>query len=274
TASLEALAYTKRLPLQFLATLGVRNDSGRIAMDYLDVAGNLVFTRHRPGRFGQHFDQPAGVKLQPYGLWRLENAYRRGVLILVEGESDCWALWFHGFPALGIPGSGSARCLPHEAIETIERIYIFREPDQGGQQFVEGMVRRLCELGFTGKAFMFSLPDGLKDPADLHARDPEQFKAALQAAMAQATPLDVTEPPAKANEPKPSAPVCPVPEWKPFPLDALPEVLRQYVAEGATALGCDPSMIAVPVLATCAGAVGYTRVVSPKRDWREPLVTW
>src|SRR5262245_22573092 len=89
-ASLEALADTKRLPLQFLADLGVRNEGGRIAMDYLDVAGNLLFTRHRPGRNGQRFDQPAGVKLQPYGLWKLEYAYRLGTLVLVEGESDCW----------------------------------------------------------------------------------------------------------------------------------------------------------------------------------------
>src|SRR6516165_6126370 len=90
--SLEALADAKRLPPAFLANLGVRNDGGRVAIDYLDVAGNLLFTRHRPGRNGQRFDQPAGVRLQPYGLWRLEDACRQGTLIFVEGESDCWAL--------------------------------------------------------------------------------------------------------------------------------------------------------------------------------------
>ncbi|HEV3144837.1 MAG TPA: YfjI family protein [Gemmataceae bacterium] len=86
----------------------------------------------------------------------------------------------------------------------------------------------------------------------------------------QATPSRNGQHSKTAEPPLPSL----VSEWRPFPLDALPEILHQYVNDGAKALGCDPAMIALPVLASCAGAIGHTRVVSPKRDWREPLVTW
>ena len=47
----------------------------------------------------------------PYGLGRLEEARKAGYLVLVEGESDCWTLWYHGFPALGLPGAEMARTL-------------------------------------------------------------------------------------------------------------------------------------------------------------------
>ena len=42
-------------------------------------------------------------KIVPYGLERLDEARKAGYLVLVEGESDCWTLWYQGFPALGIP---------------------------------------------------------------------------------------------------------------------------------------------------------------------------
>ncbi|GAH15238.1 unnamed protein product, partial [marine sediment metagenome] len=39
-----------------------------------------------------------------YGLDRLESFKKDGWVLLVEGESDCWTAWYHGIPALGLPG--------------------------------------------------------------------------------------------------------------------------------------------------------------------------
>jgi len=61
---------------------------------------------------------------------------------------------------------------------------------------------------------------------------------------------------------------------QPFPVDALPNPLGDFVTLTATALGCDPAMVAVPVLGVLAGCVGCTRVVVPKAGWAEPLVLW
>jgi hypothetical protein len=192
TLTLADLAGAKKLPVDFLRGLGLEDlAGGAVSIPYYDVAGELIATKRRTAlkaRDGSYW--PKGKPLAPYGLWDLEKAYRESLLFLVEGESDTWALWFHGLPALGIPGANAAKCLPHEAIETIECVYVHREPDQGGEQFVRGVSARLRELGYAGKAFAFSCPGGVKDLADLHAQNAEQFKLTLQAMIRQSVPLD------------------------------------------------------------------------------------
>ena len=62
--------------------------------------------------------------------------------------------------------------------------------------------------------------------------------------------------------------------WRPFPVAALPEPLRTLVRETAQAIGCDPSMIALPALAVCASVIGTTRRVRFKKSWAEACVLW
>ncbi len=62
--------------------------------------------------------------------------------------------------------------------------------------------------------------------------------------------------------------------WQPFPVDALPEPIRGFVAGGAKALGCDASMIVLPLLAGLASAIGATRRIELKSGWTEPAVVW
>jgi len=61
---------------------------------------------------------------------------------------------------------------------------------------------------------------------------------------------------------------------QPFPVDALPEPVRSYVAAGAEAIGCDASFVALPMLSALAGAIGNTRCVRLKRGWTEPAILW
>src|SRR5262249_5418046 len=129
---------------------------------------------------------PKGQPLAPYGLWKLDEARKAAFLLVVEGESDCWALWHHGLPALGLPGSGTARLLTSEMLVGLERVYVHREPDLGGDRFRVGVVARLGELGYVGRAFELHMPDGVKDPADLHAADAGRFKERLAGAMGRA----------------------------------------------------------------------------------------
>lgn len=62
--------------------------------------------------------------------------------------------------------------------------------------------------------------------------------------------------------------------YEPFPLHCLPEPVRGYVAESASALGVDLAFVALPALAACASAIGNTRVIQLKRGWAEPSVLW
>lgn len=64
-----------------------------------------------------------------------------------------------------------------------------------------------------------------------------------------------------------------LPPAVPFPIDALPRALRDYVSERAESMCCPPDFIAVTLL-TCAGAaIGTSVQLQIKSDWYEwPLL--
>jgi hypothetical protein len=62
--------------------------------------------------------------------------------------------------------------------------------------------------------------------------------------------------------------------YRPFPVDALPEPIRGFVDAGARAIGCDPSYLALPLLAAMAAAIGNTRRLELKRGWSAPPILW
>jgi len=62
--------------------------------------------------------------------------------------------------------------------------------------------------------------------------------------------------------------------FRPFPVDALPEPMRRFVSVAASALGCDASYVALPVLAVAASCIGNSYRVILKRGWTEPAVLW
>ncbi len=81
--------------------------------------------------------------------------------------------------------------LEAEHLACIEKVYIHREPDHGGETFLAGVLDRLGRLGFKGQVFELRMPNGIKDPADLHVADPERFKARLEEAIKTSRPLEV-----------------------------------------------------------------------------------
>lgn len=60
----------------------------------------------------------------------------------------------------------------------------------------------------------------------------------------------------------------------PFPIEALPGPVGKFVAAAAEAIGCDPSFVALPLLACLARAIGNKRVIRLKRTWTEPAIIW
>lgn len=62
--------------------------------------------------------------------------------------------------------------------------------------------------------------------------------------------------------------------YRPFPVGVLPEPLQSFVREASRAIGCDPSMIALPSLAVAASCVGNARRIRLKRTWAEPCIIW
>jgi hypothetical protein len=62
--------------------------------------------------------------------------------------------------------------------------------------------------------------------------------------------------------------------FRSFPTQLLPEPLRSFVEQGATALGCDASYLALPALSVAAALIGNARSIRLKRDWHEPAIVW
>jgi hypothetical protein len=193
SCTLEAYARAKRVPVDFLKSLGLSDvtysGSPAIRIPYRNREGQEKAVRFRlaleKGREGdERFRWRSGSRTLPYGLWRLEDAREAGYVVLVEGESDCHTLWHHGVEALGIPGASNFKEEWAEHLEDIEKIYAVVEPDQGGATFEE----RLSSSSVRERLYLVRL-DGAKDVSDLHIQSPERFKEKLRAAFKEARNL-------------------------------------------------------------------------------------
>jgi putative DNA primase/helicase len=201
--TVEALAADKKLPVEFLRSLGIVQEKRAVKIPYLLEDGSPA-PRQRlrtalKAKDGSRWAKGEGSPV-PYGLWRLDEARDAGYLVLVEGESDCWTLWHHGFPALGIPGADMTEKLKLEHVKDIPQLYVVREPDKGGDTFAAGIAKRLAGWKtWQGEVYEIRLP-GAKDPNDLHKQNPGGFKAKFQAALDAAEPLQLPAPVPKANK--------------------------------------------------------------------------
>jgi putative DNA primase/helicase len=115
----EAAEQTVRIPY--------RNENGEEAA----VRFRVALEKSEEG--DDRFRWRAGDKAMLYGLWRLEKIRKAGWVVLVEGESDTQTLWYHGIPALGIPGVDTWKKEWAGYLDGIEKIYVVVEPDKGGE---------------------------------------------------------------------------------------------------------------------------------------------
>jgi hypothetical protein len=133
--SLSALAQAKNLPVDFLKSLGVQDHKYKgqsaIRIPYLNEAGELAAVRFRlslSSKAQKRFAWRRGDRVMLYGLERLEQIRKMDWLLLVEGESDCWTLWSHNLPTLGIPGKGVWQHDWADYLAGLE-VYLWQEPD-------------------------------------------------------------------------------------------------------------------------------------------------
>jgi hypothetical protein len=170
--TVEELAEAKKLPVEFLNRLSVVNGSRCVQMPYFTHDNGLACTRRRVSLDGTD-GRPkvlseSGKDLHVYGDWSSTQIPTRAEdLVLVEGESDCWTLWFHKVAALGIPGASAANVLMSRHLDGVKTVHVWKEPDHGGETFMAGIVKRLTALGFDG-AVRVLRHDAYKDPSDIH----------------------------------------------------------------------------------------------------------
>lgn len=191
--TLAQYAAAKRLPAEFLKSCGLSEISYqgqpavRIPYRLLDGTDGPVQFRvavERPAEGGDRFRWKAGSKAILYGTDRLDDARKRGYVIIVEGASDCHTLWFHDEPAIGLPGAGAwneTRDVHH--LDGIATIYIVIEPDQSG----EAVERWLASSAIRDRVRLVDLGP-FKDPSGLYLDDPDRFRERWSQALERAMP--------------------------------------------------------------------------------------
>ncbi|MGE0539823.1 MAG: MarR family transcriptional regulator [Dehalococcoidia bacterium] len=186
--TLAEYAAAKQLPELFLAGLGLSEmtymKAPAVRMPYLNPDRSLGAVRFRIAATGDKFRWKKGSKPLLYGANRLREFRKRGYVVLVEGESDCHTLWYHGEPAIGLPGADlwkEARDAHH--FEGFETIFVVIEPDKGG----ETVRKWLAASVIRDRARLVSLGE-CKDPSGLHLADPSRFLQRWQSALEHAEP--------------------------------------------------------------------------------------
>ena len=178
-------ATAKRIPVDTLKMFGVSQISNMgapaLRMVYRQPDGTdgpvrLRTALHKTSDGDQRFAWKKGSKLAPYGLDRLAAARAAGRVTLVEGESDCHTLWFHGEPAIGLPGAATWKEPWAAHLDGIATIYVVVEPDRGG----EAVLAMIAKSSIRDRVRLVTLT-GHKDVSDLHVADPDAFPGAWRA---------------------------------------------------------------------------------------------
>ncbi len=196
--TLDTLAAAKLLPVDFLKRLGLREHHPSVGVTHVVIPyrmpdGSEAFSRVRVSLNTEpRFLQPKNVPLMPYGLDRLEDARQAGWVLLVEGESDCWTAWYHGIPALGIPGKSAWRSDFAPALRGLQ-VYVWQEP--GAEDFVQRIARDIPTCRIIA-APTVPRADGetitLKDLSETHLNGFD-VRALIDELKASATPAPVAQ---------------------------------------------------------------------------------
>ena len=110
---------------------------------------------------------------------RLDAARAAGWVLVVEGESDCWAGWHYGLPVVGVPGKSSWQLRHGRHLASLE-VYVWQEPDAEDFRSASDATCRTSECVRS--------PEGVKDISDAHV-DGRDVAALVDELRATALPL-------------------------------------------------------------------------------------
>jgi hypothetical protein len=185
----------KMIPIYVLQGYGLRDQAryGKhhapaVAMPYFRADGGEPSIKYRVSLSGGTKTLwRKGDRTLLYGEhWAQFLPQGPGYAIIVEGESDCHTLWYHDFPAFGLPGAGGWKDKRDAHLfDGIPVIYVVVEPDAGGKAVLSWLAR--SSIGPRAK--LVRMPAEIKDPSALYLADTIDFKATFQRMLDAAEPL-------------------------------------------------------------------------------------
>lgn len=199
-----------------------------------------------------------------YGLPDLSSA---ACVVVCEGEKAADAARALGFIATTSAGGSQAAGKTDWRPLAGKEVWIIPDNDPPGRKYAEivaGILAKLTPAPTVWVVALPDLPDGgdIVDWIDAHsdAAEPDAMHAEIEMLAQMVGPWL----PGEADDLA----------FHPFPVDALPEPIRGFVDDGARAIGCDPSYLALPLLTSIAAAIANTRRLELKRGWSAPPILW
>jgi hypothetical protein len=199
---------------------------------------------------------------KPHPLYRVNELPPTGEVLVVEGERCADSAWSIGLPATT---SGSASSAQHADWSPLRGrdVTILPDADDPGRQYAREVGKILHGLGCRIR--ILDLHPERSDGLDLVDYLREQL-GSIEAEQARAILLDRIAA-APLFDPAPTP-------YTPFPVDALPDVVRVFVESVAAATGTDAAYGALAALVVLAGCVGNRAAAVVKRGWTEPAALW
>jgi hypothetical protein len=254
---------------------------------YHDAEGNPVGLVVR-------WDRPSGKDIRPVSLyadgWRIgampdprplcglpELAAAKRVVVC-EGEKAADAARALGFVATTSPGGSQAAAKADWRPLAGKEVWLLPDNDAPGRKYgdtVAGILAKLTPAPVVRVLDLAQHAPGLPDGGDLAdvLDDPDWCGLPLGDSATTSDLAALIERLALAIEPwRPMG--AEDLTFRPFPVDALPDPIRGFVAAGAKAIGCDPSYLGLVMLTTLAAAIGNTRRLQLKRGWPAPPIIW
>jgi hypothetical protein len=256
-----------------IAALLIHLGSPTARWPYQDRDGNVVAWVVRfdpPGRkkeyrpVSRHGDawriaDPPG----PWPIYRLAEVAGADRIFLVEGEKV--ADLVHGLGLTATTTAHGAQC-PHKtdlAPLADKEVVILPDVGEAGEDYAANLLGLLKGLDTRPQVKIVRLPGLTEDGDDVEQwlRDqvpdrwePEQCRAELErlADEAPAVDLDAVE----VENDWPALALGEQPPVRPFPTDALPPRVADFVRTVAQAVGCAEDFVALPALAVAGAAIG------------------
>jgi hypothetical protein len=196
------------------------------------------------------------------GLPAYAGTSLRDPILVAEGASDTACLHTFAFTAVGAPMAGRggdelARLLRDR------HVVLIGDNDTAGRKSIESLCAAL--VGVCASVRFAFPPDGHKDVRSWVA-DGGAGDADIARLIEEAHPF-APPAPEKSNQP-------PVPEFVPFPTDALPKAAADLVRAGALSLQVSEAMLGPLALAGMCAGIGNSRTIALHASWHEPAIIW
>lgn len=204
---------------------------------------------------------------EPRPLYALPSLPSAKCVVVCEGEKAADKARALGFTATTSAGGAQAAAKTDWQPLAGKEIWIFPDNDDAGRTYaatVADILIRLSPKTIIRIVNLPELPEGgdIVDWIDAHgdAAEPDSLRRDIEAMALVVEPWRAEEAPDHS--------------FKPFPITALPEPVKSFIENGARAIGCDASFLALPMVVAIGAAIGNTRRLQLKPGWSAPPIIW